>query len=337
MYASDDVSLLQFVGLVLKESPIDGELPAYVYDSSKNNDWWSLTAISIGLFTTVGLFLVLCLHHSWGVVGTVLAQSQVARHTMWSSMLASWILLPWAMREYFIGTRAMEEDVQHERFFTLFPDVYSKQVDNGYAEWGTCLVILLLEAPLLCVFFLRKSINLRKKEHISKSECFLCFWITVLCDTLGGIGMVAAVQVISISLFYWALYFTLSPIFTIALVSNFFACIVIFLVCTTLLMQMVSSCCRNCSLGKIIKGLGFLLLALLSITINYYVTRQVSEDKRNNSSGINGVMTSVVSSVIIGMYGYIVKKLLFQKKGDAEGTEREELESKPLLQEAPSP
>ena len=331
---SDAVLLLQFVGLVLEGSPIDGKLSGSVYDTSKNPEL-ILTAISIVLFTTVGLLLVLYMHHSWGVVGTVLAHSQVARHTMRSIMLTSWVLLPWMMMEYFTGTRAMEDDVQHVRLFTLFQDAYSPQVTKGYVEWGSFLAILLLEAPFLFVFFLRKSTDLQnRKQQLSKTDCRLCYWIRVLYDTLGAMGVVAAAQIISIYYFHWALFFTVSPIFTIALVLDSLACIVSFLVCTTLLLEMVSSCSKSCSCVKIIKRLAFLLLALLGIGINYYAVTQVREDKQSDVSGIKGVLTSLVSSFIIGVYGFVVKKLLYEKK---ENAERENLESRPLMQEAPSP
>ena len=89
---SNAVLLLQFVDLMLEGSPIDGEIPAYVHSlrdvSAHSLQLISLSAIPIFLFATVGLFLVLYMHHSWGVVGTVLADPQVARHTMRSTMLA---------------------------------------------------------------------------------------------------------------------------------------------------------------------------------------------------------------------------------------------------------
>ena len=48
-----------------------------------------------------------------------------------------------------------------------------------------------------------------------------------------------------------------STIFTIALVSDSVTCIVIYYVCTTLLLQMVSSCGKLCSFERIIKGLAY--------------------------------------------------------------------------------
>ena len=73
----------------------------------------------------------------------------------------------------------------------------------GYVQFGSFLAILLLEATFLFVFFFRKSTDLHnRKQQLSKTDCRLCYWIRVLCDTLGGIGVVAAVQMASVYLFY---------------------------------------------------------------------------------------------------------------------------------------
>ena len=155
--------------------------------------------------------------------------------------------------------------------------------------------------------------------------------ITVLCDTLGNIGVVAAIQIASVHLFYSTLYLTVSPIFALAGVSDWLAYTVVFLVCTTMLMQMVSSCCKTRSFGRIIKGLAFILLGLFCIAINYYLVEQM-RDKEYNNDAFRGVLISVVPSVIIGIYGYAVKRLLHHKKDvDVEGAERENQELEPLI------
>ena len=162
-----------------------------------------------------------CAHHSWGVVGTVLAHSQMARHTVRSIMLVSWILVLCMMVQFHTVTHEMAHTVQHERLFTLFQDVYAPQVTAGYVEWGSFLAILFLEVPFLFVFFLFKAIHLhRRKQQLSKTDCQLCYWIRVLCDTFGGNGVVAVVQLLSVYLFYCALYLIVSPIFTIAWMSS---------------------------------------------------------------------------------------------------------------------
>ena len=202
----------QFLGLVMERSGFQVDMPAHVYLTHhvySFNSTLQLTILPIMMFVTVGLFLVLYLHHSWGAVGTVLAQSQVARHTMRSTMLASWVLLPWAMVHFYIAIKSLAEAVQKKRPFTLFPDVYSPQVTAGYAQLGSFLAILLLEAPCLGVFFLRKATDLHnRRQQLSKSDCRLCYWFTVLCDTLGGTSVVAAVQIGSVYFFYCAQYLT---------------------------------------------------------------------------------------------------------------------------------
>ena len=74
-----------------------------------------------------------------------------------------------------------------------------------------------------------------------------------------------------------------------------------------MLLQMVSFCCysniKSCSFGKIIKGMAFLLLGLLCITINYYVVKQLREDNQSSLNYIHDLLTSLVSSVIIGLTG----------------------------------
>ena len=333
---SDAVLLLQFVDLVLKVSPIDGEIPAYVYSlrdvSAHSPQLISISAIPILLFATVGLFLVLYMHHSWGVVGTVLAHSQVARHTMRSTMLMLWMLFLWMMVQFYTVTREMKDVVQKDILLALFKDIYTPQVTAGYVQFGSFLAILLLEASFLFVFFFHKSTDLHnRKQQLSKTDCCLCYWIRVLCDTLGAMGMVAAVQMASVYLFYNALNLTVSPIFAIAWVFSLVANIIVSIVYIAMLLEMVSSCCKACSFGRVSKGLAFLLLGLLCLTVNYYVVRQLRVDKHNNYGTFRGLLSSLVSSAVIGLYGYIVKRLLYQKE-DADREEREIMETTPLNQ-----
>ena len=323
---------------MLGKSHFDERVSAnsYVYHSTwyfEISSLHYLTAIPVLLFATVGLFLVLYMHHSWGVVGSVLAHSQLARHTMRSIMLTSWILFLWLMVHFYAITRVMADDVQEEVPLSIFPDFYTPQVTAGYVEWGSFLTIQLLEAPFLCVFLFCKFTDLNnRKQQLSKTDCRLCYWIRVLCDTFGAIGVVAAVQIISVYLFYSTLYLIVSPIFTIAWVSIFAAYILVGIVCTTMLLEMVSSCCKTCSFDRTIKGLAFLLLGLLCITINACLVAQLKGDKQGNHNSIRDLLTSLVSSVIIGIYGYIVKKLLYQKKKDIGEEEQKNLESAPLIQ-----
>ena len=134
-------------------------------DTSGHQLWYILTTIPILLFTVVSLFLVLYMHHSWGVVGTVLAHSQVARHMMRSTMLTSWILFLWVIVHFYRITREMANAVQENRLLTLFPDIYTPQVTAGYVQWGSFLTILLLEAPFFIVFFSRKSTDLHNRKQ----------------------------------------------------------------------------------------------------------------------------------------------------------------------------
>ena len=206
--------LLQFIGLVMKESSFQVEMSAYVHSTNAlvhHSTQDTLTAIPILMFATVGLFLVLFVHHIWGAVGTVLAQSQVARHTVRSTMLVSWVLLPWAMVHFYTVTKKMAEAIQEKRPLTLFPDVYSLQVTAGYAQFGSFLAILLLVAPFLSVFFLRKATDLHnRRQQLSKTDCHLSsagshFSVTHLVVSVCGVSQIA-------DFFYTALYLTVLPI-----------------------------------------------------------------------------------------------------------------------------
>ena len=234
--------------------------------------------------------------------------------------------------QFYTVTREMKDVVQKDILLALFKDIYTPQVTVGYVQWGSFLAILLLEAPFLFVFFFHKSTDLHnRKQQLSKTDCRLCYWIRVLCDTLAGIGVVAAVQMALVNLFYNALNLTVSPIFAIAWVFGLVAYILVGIVYLALLLEMVSSCCKTCSFGRVSKGLAFLLLGLLCLTVNYYVVGQLRVDKYNNYGTFRGLLSSLVSSAVIGLYGYIVKGLLYQKE-DVDRDEREITATTPLNQ-----
>ena len=248
-------------------------------------------------------------------------------------MLASWVLFLWMILHFYRTTKVASDAVQEEKPVSLFQDIYTPQVTAGYVQFGSFLAILLFEAPFLIVYFFCKFTDLHnRKQQLSKTKCHLCYWIRVLCDTLGGIGVVAAVQIASVYIFYIALFLTVSPIFTIAWVMNVIAYITVGSVCAIMLLEMATSCCKTCSFERIFKGLAFLLLGMLCIALNYYAVKLVRDDKKSNHNSIRDLLTSLVSSVIIAIYGYIVKKLLYRKKEGVGMKEKEILESTPLIQ-----
>ena len=321
------------MGTVLQDSPWHSDRIGVVkgYDDAYHpNPNKYLYCIPILLFATVGLFLVLYMHHSWGVVGTVLAHSQVARHTMRSIMLTLWIVFPWMMVQLYIVIERMADIIEEKKLFRQFHDLYSQQVTLSKIELGSFLAILLLEAPFLFVFFFRKSIDLHnRKQQLSKTDCRLCYWIRVLCDTLGGIGVVAAAQIISVYLFHCVLLLIVVPTYTIVQVSLKVAYTSIGVIIIFLLIQSVSSCIRKkCSLVGTAKGVAVLMLSVLVVTINLQ-TFGCDTPFAHNSSDYTfyTVMRSLVVSVIIGMYGYAARKTLYQKmKKEVERAEKEDTE-----------
>ena len=298
-----------------------------------------LQCIPILLFATVGLFLVLYIHHSWGLVGTVLARSQVARHTMRSTMLTSWVLLLWMMVQFYTATKAMADTIQEERLFTLFKDVYTPQVTTAYVQWGSFLAILFLEAPILCIFFFLKATDLHnRRQQFSKTNCRLCYWITVLCDTLGSIGVVAAVQIASVYLFYCALYLTVSIAITVLDISHTVAHIGTVLLFFVLLQQLATTGCSKCSIlfKTGMKCLALWLLGLLYLGISIQFKLEIDPDTQYKSSVGEGVLRSLVTSAIIGIYGYVVRKMYQKMKKEVKRAVKEEQALAPLIERGQS-
>ena len=330
------LSPVQFMGTVLQDSPWSSDKTGVVKgysDGYHPNPHENFYYIPILLFTVVGLFLVLYMHHSWEVVGTVLAHSHVAGHMMRSIMLTLWILFLWMMVQLYIVIEGMADIIEEKKLFRLFHDLYSPQVTSSKIEFGSFLAILLLKAPFLFVFFFRKSTDLHnRKQQLSKTDCRLCYWIRVLCDTLGGIGVVAAVQIASVYLFHCVLLLIVRPTYTIVQVSLQVAYIATSVVVIFFLIQSISSCFRKtCSLVGIVKGVAILMLSVLCVSINENL-RGFGQDTlfADNSSDYTfyAVMRSLVASAIIGMYGYAARKMLYQKmKKEVERAEKEETES----------
>ena len=314
--------LVQFSSTVLQDTLWHSDTPWDVHDfddSYRPGPRLSIHLIPIELFLMVGLFLVLYMHHSWGVVGTVLAQSQVARHTMRSTMLTSWGLFPWMMTQYFVVIKAMANMIEEERVFRYFQGLYMEQVTLNKTQWDSFLAILLLEAPFLCVFFLRKATDLHnRRQQLSKTDCRLCYWFNVLVDTLGGIGVVAVVQIASVYLFHCGLLLIVSPVYIIVQVSSKLTYIGAMVLATFIFIQIVSNCfsnCfrKNCSLTGAAKGVLLFLLLGLNVTINDCFQALKPFEDNSSDGSFHAVFRSVVSSVLIGIYGYAAKKMLYRR------------------------
>ena len=178
---------MQFIATALQDSPWNNVITwdaCNCDDNYHRSSWESIHLIPTTLFATVGLFLVLYIHHSWGLVATVLARSQVARNTMRSTMLASWMLFPWLMAQHYIATKAMADTIRQNSLFILFKGVYTPQVTAGYVQSGSFLVILFLEAPFFCGFFFHKATELHnRRQQLSKTDCRLYSAVSVWWQT----------------------------------------------------------------------------------------------------------------------------------------------------------
>ena len=320
------------MGTVLQDSPWSSDKTGVVEGYTGNghpNPNENIYFIPILLFATVGLFLVLYMHHSWGVAGTVLAHSQVAGHIARSTMLTSWIVFLWMMVQFYIVIGAMADIIEERNLlFKPFHDLYSPQVTLSKIQFGSFLAILLLEAPFLFVFFFHKSTDLHnRKQQLSKIVCRLGYWIRVLCDTLGAIGVVAAVQITSVYLFHCVLLLIVRPTYTILIVSLRVAYIATGMIVIFLLIQSISSCFRKkCSLVGTVKGVAILMLSVLCVSINENL-RGFGQDTLfvDNSSDYTyyAVIRSLVASIIIGMYGYTARKMYQKMKKEVERAEKE--------------
>ena len=249
-------------------------------------------------------------------------------------MLTSWMLFPWLMAQHYIATKAMADTIRQTSLFTLFKGVYTPQVTAGYVQSGSFLAILFLEAPFFCAFFFRKATELHnRRQQLSKTDCRLCYWLTVLCDTLGSIGVVANVQIASVYLFYCGLILIVSPAYTIIEVSLKMTYTGTFLLVIFILIQTVSACFRRkCSLAGTVKGVAWLLLSLLCVTINNSLQGLKEFEDSSSDATFHAVLRSLVPSVIIGIYGYVVRKMLYQKmKKEVERAEKEDQELEPLV------
>ena len=264
-------------------------------------------------------------------------------------MLTLWIVFVWMMAQFYSATKAMADTIQEERLFTLFKDVYTPQVTTGYVQWGSFLAILFLEAPILCIFFFLKATDLHnRRQQFSKTNCSLCYWITVLCDTLGSIGVVTAVQIASVYLFYCALYLTVSIAITVLDISHTVAHIGTVLLCFVLLQQLATTGCSKCSrerLGSLkcsilfktgMKCLALWLLGLLYLGISIQFKSEIDPDTQYKSSVGEGVLRSLVTSSIIGIYGYVVRKMYQKMKKEVERAVKEEQALAPLIERGQS-
>ena len=125
------LSPVQFMGTVLQDSPWSSDKTGVVEGYTGNghpNHKENFYFIPILLFATVGLFLVLFMHHSWGVVGTVLVDLQVAGHITRSIMLKLWIVfrILWMMVQLYIASRTMADIIEERNLlFKPFHDLYS--------------------------------------------------------------------------------------------------------------------------------------------------------------------------------------------------------------------
>ena len=137
--------------------------------------------------------------------------------------------------------------------------------------------------------------------------------------------VVAAAQITSVYLFHPLLYLTVSIACTIFHNSLTVADVGTMFMCFVLLQQLVTTASCKCStlFEKGMKCFTVLLLGIIYLGINNYFRPQLDPERQYTAGVAQRVLGSVVSSIIIGVYGYAVRKMLCRKMKEVERAARE--------------
>ena len=211
-----------------------------------------------------------------------------------------------------------------------YKDFFKLQAIFGYVHFAIFLTVFLIEAPFLCSVFYKMNKPVNTNDQKRK-----CAITKVMIATLGHMGIVFFIQILTVSMFYLAVFMFVDPLHGIILLSRGILHIALLFSILTLLQVMLlekRKCVCSCtSIEKV-------LIVVMASTTAYCVFGfwesvfyHTKHNEIESTFKMDNIVHSIASSILLGVYGYICKKVIYQRVKRELDTARSESEMKPLI------
>ena len=286
--------------------------------------------IPVLLFVVSGLTVILYINKKRRSIREILIHSSMARCSVRSLMIVLWMGTILYLVQYYRTISYFDQNIDTNPTSHAYKDFFKLQAIFGYVHFAIFLTVFLIEAPFLCsvLYKMNEPVNWNHQ----KRKCAIS---KVIITTLGHMGIVFFIQMLTVGMFYLAVFMFVDPLHGIILLSRGILNIAIFFSILTLFQVMLlekKKCVCSCT--YIVK----VLIVVIASATAYCVLEffgsiffLMHHNEIETTFRMDNILHSIASSILLGVLGYICKKVIYQRVKRELDTARSESERQPLI------
>ena len=278
----------------------------------KNDEKLTINSVIVSVFImTIPLFLLAMDTYST-TISTALIKSRFAANFLYTVMFQSWLCIfmiifnTVQILRTLLHTALSSEKYLHDH---LMPDVVL-----CFTLFGVEAAVILIEFPFICCYFWRSPVV--RDAYVKKSGQPGLLKLRKGAESLGWMGIVVFCQFFSAMMCYMTMFLFIDPLYAITRVGI----TVLVMLFTAVLTLYFGLCCANCcsctscTCQKFHKFFLVTMALLVACCSNLLACQSLPQPFKDRSGMMaTGVFSSVGSSAMLALFGYLCKKLVWNR------------------------
>ena len=245
-------------------------------------------------------------------ISTVLIKSKFAAKVLYMVMFQSWFWTLYMLFNTIQILRALLHTVRESKKYLY--DLLMPDVVLCFTTFGVQLAVILIELPFVCSYIWKSPVICGAYRR--KPGKPLLLKIRKAAESMGWMGIVVFCQNGAVMLSYMVMFLFIDPLYT---TTRLGATALLILITAAFALGLGLCCanccsCASCTRQKFCKyfSVTMVLLVITSISV---LTMHASPDPftARKDSMVTGILSSIVSSAMLALSGYICKKLVWNK------------------------
>ena len=246
-------------------------------------------------------------------ISTVLIKSKFAANCLYMVMFQSWFWILYQIFNTIQILRAMVYTAQDSKKYLyelLMPDVVL-----SFALFGVEMAVILIELPFLCSYLWKSPVV--RNVHVRRSRLSHLVKLRKGALSMGWMGIVVFCQFVSTMICYMVMFLFIDPLYTITRMGVT-ALVTLFTAVASLYFGLCCANCCSCASWTCQKCHKYFLVMMVLLVVAFfdYLAYRVllpSPFTNRTESMFTGLLSSVFSSAILALLGYICKKLVWNR------------------------
>ena len=289
----------------------------------------TMYCIPVFLFVVSGLTVILYINKKRRSIREILIHSSMARCSVRSLRIVLGMGTILYLVQYYRTVSYFDQNIDTNPTSHAYKDFFKLQALIGYVQFAIFLSVFFIEVPFLCSVFykMNESVNLNHQKR-------KCAITKVILTTLGHVGIVFFMQTLIVFMFYFALVFSIAPLHGIfLLLKGTLYTAMSFCLLTLLQVMLLEKRNYLCLCTSFVKVLIVVMAGTTAFSVLVFCDSvyRTKHNKIETTFKMDNIVHSIASSVILGVLGYICKKVIYQRVKKELDTARSESESQPLI------